>query len=503
MKQDTHCTSTASWKDHDPAPPWLVPEPTRSPRPALIAIGVISAVLWLLLTLISRGHIPPFASFDSALPNDEMPTRIYLAIHFLLASIALAPLIVFRKNLSALPLRPIVFFSIVLRLLALPGAPIHENDFHRYLWDGKLAAHGINPFLHAPSDLFDPRLAELRDENSALHQNINHPDIATIYPPVAQAVFATSYLLFGDSLLGLKCLLMAFDLGILGLIVFLLRKLRLPTALALLYAWHPLVIKEIANSAHYDVVPVFFTLLAIALAVGLKKNRLSPALALAAGALSKYFSLLLLPILYSPRQLKNSFIPWTLFAAVVIAAFLPFFLWNDAGIDRVFSGFRAYHSDWTFFPGAFTVILLITKKVAIAKATAGLLLAAVVLRLSLTDTPNSLALVRKCATAIAALLILSPTAFPWYFVWMLPFVCLFPSRAWLLLSLLTPLSYLNFRTDSLLVGSYFLNIPTLTWIIWLPFTIVWFYEKRHCQPLFPPPSSSSSSQQDKAPISKT
>ena len=472
----------------------------HSPRLILIASGAISALLWLLLTLISHGHLPPFASFDPSLPNDAMPTRAYLAIHFLLAGLAIVPLILFRKNLSALPLRPIILFAIALRLAALPGAPIHENDFHRYLWDGKLAAHGINPFLHAPSDLSDPHVAELRDENPALHRNINHPDIATIYPPVAQAVFATSHLLFGDSLPGLKILLTAFDLGILALIILLLRKLKLPTALALLYAWHPLVIKEIANSAHYDVVPVFFTLLAIALAVGPRKNRLRPAVALAAGTLAKYFSLLLLPILYPPRQLKKSLLPWTRFATLVIAAFLPFIFWNDAGIERVFSGFRAYHNDWTFFPGAFTLILLITKSVATAKAIAGILLAAVILRLSLTDTPTPLVLARKCATAIAALLVLSPTAFPWYFVWMLPLVCLFPSRAWLLLSLLTPLTYLNFRTDSLLAGSYFLNIPSLTWIIWLPFAMVWFYEIRHCQPLFPPPSSASQDRDPKSNI---
>jgi len=477
-----------------------VPDRSRSPKTILTATGAVSAALWLLLTLISLGHIPPFAGFAPELPNREMPTHAFLAIHFLLAALALAPLIAFRKNLSALPLRPILFFAIALRLLALPGAPIHENDFHRFLWDGKLATHGINPFLHAPADLSDPRAAELRAESPALHRQINHPDIATIYPPVAQAVFAISQALFGDSLIGFKCVLLSFDLGTLGLIVLLLKMLKLPAALALLYAWHPLVIKEIANSAHYDVIPVFFTLLAIALAIGPGKSRFSPALALAAGTLAKYFSLLLLPILYSPRHLKKSLVPWMLFAAVLVAAFVPFIFWNGAGIGRVFSGFGAYHRDWTFFPGVFTPLLLITRSVAIAKAIAGLLLGAIVLRLSLSKTPNALTLAGKCATAVAALLILSPTAFPWYFVWMLPFVCLFPSRAWILLSLLTPLTYLNFQTGGLFHDRYFLAVPVLTWTIWLPFTIVWIYEKRHCQPLFPPPSSASPERDPKSHI---
>jgi len=478
----------------------------HSPRSVLIASGLISVVLWILLTLISRGLIPSFAGFDPELPNRQMSTHAFLAIHFLLGVLVLTPLILFRKKLSILPLRPILLFAIALRLAALFGIPIHENDFHRYLWDGKLASHGINPYHYAPANLSDPRVAELRDENPELHRQINHPDIATIYPPVAQVVFATSHLLFGDSLIGLKCLLLVFDLGILALIIVVLRQLKLPTTLALLYAWHPLVIKEIANSAHYDVVPVFFTLLAVALAIRSMRtsaHRVKPltsALALAAGTLSKYFSLLLLPILFSPRRLRKSIVPWAVFGAAIFAAFLPFILWNDNGIDRTFAGFRAYHREWTFFPGVFTLLLLVTKSVAIAKAIAGLLLGGLVLRLSLTETPDATALARKCATAIAALLILSPTAFPWYFVWMLPFVCLFPGRAWLLLSLLTPLSYLHFQTGGLFHDRYFLSIPVLTWIIWLPFAIIWFCEKRHCQPLFPPPSSASPDRDPKSNI---
>ena len=40
-----------------------------------------------------------------------------------------------------------------------------------------------------------------------------------------------------------------------------------------------------------------------------------------------------------------------------------------------------------------------------------------------------------------AVLLFSPTLFPWYLVWIIPFLCFFPNPAWLLLSGLSVLSY--------------------------------------------------------------
>jgi len=42
-----------------------------------------------------------------------------------------------------------------------------------------------------------------------------------------------------------------------------------------------------------------------------------------------------------------------------------------------------------------------------------------------------------------AALLLSPTAHPWYFLWILPWLCLFPARPWILLSGLVALAYAN------------------------------------------------------------
>ena len=75
-------------------------------------------------------------------------------------------------------------FGIVMRAMLL-FAPPHSSDIYRYVWDGRVQAHGINPYRYIPAD---PALARLRDAD--IYSNINRREFApTIYPPAAQAVF--------------------------------------------------------------------------------------------------------------------------------------------------------------------------------------------------------------------------------------------------------------------------------------------------------------------------
>src|SRR5687768_81156 len=70
---------------------------------------------------------------------------------------------------------------------ALVIAPsVLSEDVYRYVWDGRVLRHGISPYRYAPDD---PALAALRDEG---WRRINNPEIPTIYPPLAQALFAVA-----------------------------------------------------------------------------------------------------------------------------------------------------------------------------------------------------------------------------------------------------------------------------------------------------------------------
>ena len=50
-------------------------------------------------------------------------------------------------------------------------------------------------------------------------------------------------------------------------------------------------------------------------------------------------------------------------------------------------------------------------------------------------------MLRAAYLVLAASLLLAPTVYPWYFVWLLPFLCFFPSAPWLLLSVTAVLGY--------------------------------------------------------------
>lgn len=181
----------------------------------------------------------------------------------------------------------IVAASVLFRLTLLFSDPIEEIDLYRYLWDGSVLAEGISPFRYSPqqvlaadagSHLADDlqQLVALRDsapEMTTILKRVHFGELPTIYPPVSQAVFAlsawmtprTASLFVRMTLM--KAWFVGFDLATLFVVIRLLRIAGRPMGLSLIYAWCPLVIKEIANSGHLDSLAFFLATLAIYVAV--------------------------------------------------------------------------------------------------------------------------------------------------------------------------------------------------------------------------------------------
>jgi hypothetical protein len=269
---------------------------------------------------------------------------------------------VFRQSDAAMgrrSLRIILGFAVAYRLLLVPSWPIQETDYYRYLWDGRVTLHGHNPYAYspyqieslpnliseAPADLAAlERLANESQTMRTIFDRIHHRAVPTAYPPAAQAVFALSATLTPANaplwlhVLVWKSVLLAFDLGTLGLLVLLLRRLGLPQSWCLAYAWCPLALKEFANSGHFDAIAIFFTTLAALALVSIhrgndttKRPALVPAFvataALALGILAKTYPLVLVPVLvaYLAKRLgARALAPLALGVALVVAGYLPF-----------------------------------------------------------------------------------------------------------------------------------------------------------------------------------
>jgi len=399
----------------------------------------------------------------------------------------------------------IIFFSIIFRLILLPGELIHENDIYRYIWDGKTTLHQINPYKYAPIEvaLYDDAywdaydddyddivieskafsavdllnleaLHEFRDQNPVFYKRIGHWEVPTIYPPVTQVLLTIPVLVNRYSLVIMKLFFVLFDMASLVLIIGLLKHFNKNPCMSIIYGWSPLVLFEIANRGHYDSIPIFLTLLSLTFFV--KRRQWGGTCVLALATLSKFFSGVLLPILIKPFKMRYLL----LFSAVICVFYIPFIFWDQTGLKGVFKGFITYNQQWSYNASIFACISIILEKLNLglteslmpAKIVAGCMYLVIWTILVMKKDKNDLDVLHKCFLAIALLFIFNPVADPWYFCWTIPFLCLFPYKSWYLLSGLLMLSYLNFHSDIGIVDMRYLDFPLIGWIIYAPFYLL-------------------------------
>jgi hypothetical protein len=145
--------------------------------------------------------------------------------------------------------RAILLGALLLRLPLLPLPPTLSDDVLRYLWDGRVAAAGRNPYLLPPAA---PELTPLRDD---LWRRLPHRQIPTVYPPLAVAAFSIAARL-PFPILSWKLLVTGADLAACAILLRMARQLGLPAGRTIWYAWNPLVALEVAGHGHVDILGV-------------------------------------------------------------------------------------------------------------------------------------------------------------------------------------------------------------------------------------------------------
>lgn len=331
------------------------------------------------------------------------------------------------------PLAAILIFAGLYRLALVPTAPVMSTDMYRYIWDGRVQAHGINPYRHAPRDR---ALASLRDD--AIYPLINRPQSPTIYPAGAQLLFHALYRAGIRTPSAFKAVVALFDMGSIWVLILILRKLKLPDQRVLAYAWHPLVIYELSNNGHLDGVMVFFVL--AALLFRLKSRPSMSAVSLALSASLKLVPLILLPALATERKRRYCLV----FGAVFLALYLPYLSAGKAILGFLPEYFKNPHESFNLGLKVYMLRLF---------PTAGHLAVTAVLSAALSVAAAAVWFARKNAVSsvwyaylLAGLFIVfaSGSLQPWYLILIIPFLALFFSPAWLYFSLAFCLSYLTF-----------------------------------------------------------
>ncbi len=311
------------------------------------------------------------------------------------------------------------------RLALLPRDPHFSDDIYRYMWDGWVQTHGVNPYLYAPE------AAALEPLRTGWHALINHPSVSTIYPPGAQLVFWALALL-GPSVILFKAVWVAADLGV-GWVLDRLTSGRdeSPGLAPLLYLWSPLVLVEVAWSGHAEplgLLPMMAALLFLGRRSDPGEAAGTPPLrdaALGGALLGLGAAVKLAPAAAFPAAARRRAVAAAAGIGTLLLLSIPYV---GAG-SSIFGGLVTYAEKWRFNAGAFGALAALLGTYAVKTlAVLGTLGAALVAAWRRWSVERTL------YWTIGIALVLSPTIHPWYVLWILPLAALRGGRAWLLLS---------------------------------------------------------------------
>jgi hypothetical protein len=480
------------------------------PRILLILLGSLSLVLYLAMWQISY-------QFNWGEGYRDRPILIYLAIYFsLFASYAGAVWIIWKRTVDdSRLLWTLIVLGLLFRAAVLPAQQIQEDDVYRYLWDGKVFAHNVNPYKFAPEEVTrlkeyliqDPEafeqtydtqsqaelslLSDLKwesPESLVFQERINHPGVATIYPPLAQMMFRLGYQIQPDSILTLRLLFLAFDLVALMFIILTLQALGMNRLWAMIYFWCPLVIKETFNSTHLDIIGI--AMLCGTLFCVVQRRFFSANAFLALSVVGKLYPAVLLPLILKQQwageaRTKDSLLKCGL-SVLLFGGFVAFFYMPFLEIgSRNFSGLNEYATRWQQNDSIFALLVgffgLFVESAGpvpfsydlpslLAKITVACLLGAVMFYLLFwrkeAENPEPKAVLEPLFIIMALVFLVSPVQNPWYLCWVVPFLCIFPWRAGILLTGLVGLYYLDFYFDYQDINQY---APWIPWFEFIPF----------------------------------
>jgi alpha-1,6-mannosyltransferase len=355
----------------------------------------------------------------------------------------------------------VILSGIIFRLILVHSPPSLSTDIYRYVWDGRLTVHGVNPFRWSPSD---PRLSWLRD--GKIWMPMEYKPYQTVYMSVSQAIFALGSLMFGNNLIGFKLIYTLFDIGNVILLWRLLKQLGQPEWKVVWYAWCPLPIIEISLSGHQDVCGVFFFLLTFLL-FAKSRVRLS-SLTLAASVLTKGFPLLLIPLFARMAGWRYA----VLAVVSLIVLGLPQILEAHAflhGMQQYLMNVEVNGSIHALID--FCLKTITTKHIAIANQITDLIIVGFVVAMVINPVTSLQELMRRTLIIVCSCLMVVPTLFPWYLVWLIPIASCVGNRPSTAVIVLIGTSIMNY--------TFYFDHQTYWWSAWLeyvPFYTVLFWE---------------------------
>jgi alpha-1,6-mannosyltransferase len=282
--------------------------------------------------------------------------------------------------------------------LTPPGS---DDDVHRYVWDGRVQRLGYNPYIVIPSD---PALSGLHTPET---RTLNNPDVPSPYPAGAQ-LFFRAVTAIHESVFALKVAFVVCDLAIVLVLLDILRRSGEGAHWVLAYAWNPLLAIEVAGSGHIDIVGAL--LLLVSFAALERRWRTVAAVAFGLAVAVKFLPIVLLPLYWRRVRMRDA----ALAAVVVGLVYVPFLNHGRIPIGSL----GAYVQSFRFNDPVFATL----ERVAAPQLVVGLavlvgFLTAIWWRRKTAElSPDAF------AWPMAASLLCAPVVYPWYLLWLLPFL---------------------------------------------------------------------------------
>ncbi|MGT2426387.1 glycosyltransferase 87 family protein [Amnibacterium kyonggiense] len=374
---------------------------------------------------------------------------------------AAAVLLLRRVPAKAVPAL-VLLGTLLLGAAGATGQPDISTDAARYSWDGIVQDAGVSPYAYVPADA---ALAPLRPTwlfptpvvraDGSVHcpglragaveqvgapgticSVINRVHAPTIYPPVAEALFALARLAVPREVAYLPIQLLGL-VAVLLTTVLLLRALRATgrdPRHAAVFGWCPFVGIEAVTNAHID---VWAALLALAATLLVTRGRLVAGGVVLGLAIATKF----VPVLIAPPLGRRR--PWVIGLAAlgaVAVVYLPHLLAVGSSVIGYLPG---YLDEEGYDGGTRSALLSAVLPDGATTATAAVLLAALaVLLLLRTDPARPWA---AQATMVGAALVLLTPAYAWYSLLLVPFIVM--SGRWEWFGVVIVLSLIGFRSN--------------------------------------------------------
>ena len=283
-------------------------------------------------------------------------------------------------------------------LLTPPGS---DDDIHRYLWDGRIQRLGYNPYILVPSD---PAFAGVHTSET---RTLNNPDLPSPYPAGAELFFRVVTTIH-ESIFTLKIAFVVCDFAIVLVLLEILRGGGQGLHWILAYAWNPLLAIEVAGSGHIDIVGAL--LLSASFAALGRRWRTVAALTFGVAVAVKLLPIVLLPLYWKRVRLRDG----ALAAVVVGLLYLPFL--NHGRIE--IGSLGTYMHSFRFNDPVFATLA----RVAAPQLVLGLALLVGLLTAIWLRRKSSAFSPEAFAWPMAASLLCAPVVYPWYLLWLLPFL---------------------------------------------------------------------------------